>query len=268
MKAAATSPHFPFLECLLVSLLLPAAASAWILYLGGGAMSWDTYNHHLYLGAQALHGSRLSYDVFAVGGMSCQYPLGYAPLVALMEAGASGTATFITLAALAGLIGPAMWFIHWRLVPGGRMDDIALRVMGCLLAFSGVLWWKVVSQSSNDMIALVPGLWSVALCTWAPSLGPSRQRQFYAYCAIAGALAGLSVVIKLTMFVAPVAAAVLIVLANLPLSIRVRGLAVFVAGMLVCGMVTGGAWALDSWRACGSPVFPFLQELFSLLPRV
>ena len=225
-------------------------------------MSWDTYNHHIYLGAQALHGSRLTHDVFAVGGMSCQYPLGYAPLVALTEMGVSGKVTFMTLAALAGLMSPAIWLLHWQLVPGRRGQDVAVRIMGCALAFSGVLWWKVVSQSSNDMVALVPGLWSIAICGWAASAESVRRGPFYVLCVIAGALAALAIVIKLTMFVAAVAAIVLIILSNTPFPARGRGLSVFVIAMITCSVLLGHAWSLDSWKACGSPVFPFFQGFF------
>lgn len=84
---------FRVAEPVVVTLVFFFAAMVWVA-VQGGAVTWDTFNHHLYLGRQAIEGSRLTHDYFAAGSMSCQYPLGYAPLVAMLDAGFSGRPFF------------------------------------------------------------------------------------------------------------------------------------------------------------------------------
>lgn len=265
MMRSEEEARFPWPEWTAVSLALPLAAAAWIVHLGGGSVSWDGYNHHVYLGMQALHGPRLMLDVFAVGGMSCQYPLGYAPFAALMEAGFSGAVIFAVLAIIAGLMAPAIWLIQWQIVRGTEPSAVALRIMGCLLAFTGILWWKVLGQSSNDLIALVVGLWSVALGAIAMELSTNQRRHFYVLWAIAGALAGAALVIKLTMFIAPCAAAAFLALSPQRLLTRAYALGCAALTASLSALVLGREWAFEAWKACGTPVYPFLEQFFSQL---
>lgn len=266
MRNTRSDVRLLWLEFFAVTILTPLVAGIWIQSLGGGVLSWDSYNHHVVLGMQALHGSRLQHDVFALGGMSCQYPMGYAPMAAMLEAGITGKVMFTALAAMAGLAGPAFWLIVWRVVPGRGVEPIALRVLATALAMSGVLWWKVLPQSSNDMLALVPGIWSVACGILALCLDERRWRTFYTLCLAAGALSGIAVAIKLSMFVAPLAALLPLVMVPSSLKSKLISLSAFLVGAIIAVWVCAADWALDSWLACGTPVYPFLREIFSQFP--
>lgn len=255
--------QFPLAEFFLVSISLMLSAMGWVA-LQGGAVTWDTFNHHIYLGRQAIDGSRLLYDYFAAGSMSCQYPLGYVPLVALLDYGLSGTAIFQVLTFLAALYAPASWLIMWCVVPSSGKTAVLLRITGTCLAFSGVLWWKVLTQTSNDALGMSLSIWCVALSMlcidrdrWV-----SRTRWRLLICILSGALAGLALVVKMTQFIGVLAALCILLFAETHRQERLKFIAFFGVTATAVAFATGWSWGLDSWRACGSPIYPFMLDYF------
>lgn len=255
--------RFPLGEFLWVSISFILAAMGWTA-LQGGAVTWDAFNHHIYLGRQALEGSRLQHDYFAVGGMSCQYPLGYAPLVAMLDAGWPGMGIFQVLTLLAALCGPACWLITWCVMPSPDRAARWLRLAGTFLALTGVLWWKVLAQTSNDAIGMSLAIWSVALamlCVGGPWWA-SRARLRMVICGMAGMLAGLGFVIKLTQFIAIIAAFSILLFINARWSERLKCVICFGMAATAVTLAVGTSWGYDSWRACGSPIYPFMLDYF------
>lgn len=257
------STGLPWWEWGLISAFFVLIAVAWVTW-QGGAVVWDAFNHHIYLGRQALEGPRLHLDHFAVGGMSCQYPLGYAPLALMLDAGWSGAAMFQMLAVLSALCAPACWLILWCVVPGRDVQSMALRVAGTVLAMSGVLWWKLLTQTSNDGLGMMLEMWGLALALvcvdgkrWV-----SRSRLRLLVCALAGFFVGIGFVVKLTQFVGVLAAASVLLFADTGWSCRLKLLIVFTATVILTILLTGGVWGTATWSACGTPIYPFMLDYF------
>ena len=261
---------FRVAEPVVVTLVFFFAAIVWVA-VQGGAVTWDTFNHHLYLGRQAIEGSRLNHDYFAAGGMSCQYPLGYAPLVAMLDAGLSGETIFQVLALMAAVSGPACWLAAWCVVPFAGIEALALRLTATVLALSGVLWWKLLAQTSNDAIGMSLAIWAVALALLCVdgAWWTSHQRLRWAICGLAGALAGLALVIKLTQFVGIAAALCILLFAKGRWIDRIKCLSFFCIAAISVIFWAGGSWGYEAWRACGSPIYPFMLDFFqSRVPGV
>jgi len=267
MRSAATvdTAALPLAEWAGISVLLMAAMVGWVMMQGGGALTWDAFNHHIYLGRQALEGSRLLWDYFAAGEMSCQYPQGYAPLVAMLDAGWSGTAVFAVLTLLAALSVPACWLITWSLLPSRSNSAMGLRLAGTVLANSSVLWWKLLEQTSNDAIGMMLAIWAVALVMLCVDAArwQGRAKGRFALCALAGGLAGLAFVVKMTQFIGVLAAFCILLFLEGRWSERVKYILCFGLAALLISVAVGWSWAMDSWRACGSPIYPFMLDYFS-----
>jgi hypothetical protein len=264
---------FPWQECLLVSAAGLLVTLWWIYRNGSGTFGWDELNHHIYLGRQALEGSRLQWDYFGASGQSCQYPQGYAPMVAMLDAGWSGMAMFMALGAISALAVPACWLIAWSMVPGRGAASAQLRITTTVLAFCSAIWWPFLLQTSNDLMSTMLGLWSIALALVCVAGGdgkgvtkPGARTAIYA---LAGAFAGVAFLVKLTLALAGVGAIAVVLMADDSLGVRLKNTAVFcLAGVAAFLALGGGWWAWESWRACGSPVYPFMVDTFrGLLPQ-
>ena len=263
---------FPWRECLLVSAAGLLIIWGWIIWQGSGQVEWDTLNHHFYLGRQAIEGSRLQWDYFGASGQSCQYPQGYAPLVAMLDAGWSGMMIFLVLGTISALAVPACWLVTWCIVPGQGAKPAQLRIATTALGFCSAIWWGFLVQTSNDLLAAMLGLWALALALVCVPGGsgqgvrkPGTRTAIYA---LAGVFAGVAFLVKLTLVIAGVGAMAVIFMANDSLGARLKNTAVFcLAGMAAFLALGGGWWAWESWRACGSPVYPFMADTFrGLLP--
>lgn len=243
-----------------ISIMVPMV---WVA-IQGGSVTWDAFNHHIYLGRQAIHGSRLLYDHFAVGGMSCQYPLGYAPLAGLLDAGWSGTAIFQALTFLAALCIPACWLIIWTIIPSGGKLALSIRIAGIALAMSGVLWWKLLTQTSNDTLGMTLAMWSIALSMLCidGEYWTAHPRLRLVACAIAGAFSGLGLVVKLTQMTALLAAFSILFFVKTNHTKRLQLMISFGLTAAAVTLITGWSWGYDSWKACGSPIYPFMLDFF------
>lgn len=254
----------PLLEFLFISALLIPLPTLWVLWLGGGTISWDALNHHLYLGRQAIYGSRLSQDLFAAGSMTCQYPLGYAPLAFMLDAGWSGHLIFIVLTMISSLIIPAGWLIAWTLYPIQDRVGFLVRTSCIILLTTSVLWWKLLTQTSNDAIGFTLSLWSFALLTlcFRKFETPSGKYAIFSICMISGILAGLAFIVKMTFFVAVLACFCIFFFLNGNVKERMKYATAFGLTVAITCIIAGGEWAFLTFRECGSPIYPFGVDFF------
>lgn len=251
----------PSAEFIIVASLTIIPTVLWVIYTGG-TISWDAMNHHLYLGREALYGSRLSIDEFAVGGMSCQYPLSYAPLVAMLDAGWSGTAIFSTLALFSSLSAIAIWIVLRVIVIGDSISLALVRCLGALIACSGTLWWQMMVQTSNDAISATVILIAFSLAFYCHNKSSDFRFCLTIY-GIAGALSAIAVLAKMTQVIG-----VLSILCVIPFLATSWQRKFFVASAFfsvfsVTLLVLGWKWGREIWNACGSPVHPFGIQFFS-----
>lgn len=246
---------FPVIEFGLFSFSFILAAVFWVSW-QGGAVTWDAFNHHVYLGRQALNGSRLHHDYFAVGSMSCQFPMGYAPLVAMLDAGWSGNLIFQVLAALAALCAPACWIIAWSIYPEQGIQGTLIRIGVCVLALTGTLWWKTLAQTSNDGLSMTLAIWAVALSvlgTTHITSGSSHK----IICGLSGFFAGLGFIFKLTQFIGIIFAGLIYFFQHAGWRRRLMSVTMYSIAVFATIMTFGLQWAFDAWLACGSPVYPY-----------
>jgi len=229
---------------------------------GGASVTWDTLNHHVYLGWIAEH-HRFDKDVLAAGWQSHQYPYLYWPVYKLATSGASGVTAGVAFALLQSLAVPPVWLVARSVCPGDGADDIALRWLSVALAFAGCVTLSLVDTSSNDLLAGIPFLWAIALGLMAHEQGGARSvRHSTGLVALSGLLAGISVALKLS---------------NGPLVLALPPVWLLGAGSSKSAMahvVTGGAavllgfglayapWGWQMWEQYGNPVYPFYDRSF------
>ena len=240
---------------------VPASLAATILLLSvllGPDASWDFRNYHLY-------------DAFAL----LRKPdwLDLAP---------AQRQTFN--APMADL--PAFW-LRLRLNDWPRLLDAVLAIPGAVAA---ILAWAIGRTVQRDdgawgqISLLLALLFGVTGAAGLPTLGTSmsempagcfmlagllillraldRERRSVPFAA-AGLLFGAALGLKLTQAIfVPAAAASLLLCARGPIGRRLMLAALFCTGAAAGGVVTAGAWWLHLLRLTGSPVFPYMNQLF------
>lgn len=249
-------------ECLLAWAVMALLMQGFIWWAGGNA-SWDFLNHHVYLGRQWLQGQRLSHDLMAAGIMVCQNPIGYAPLVAMLDAGWSGNAVFAAHVFFYSLLAPASWLLAWLLVPERGGQAVLIRVGLVALACTGSLHWRLMTQTSNDVMAFTLVFAGVVLLAWALEQarwqGAWRQRLLWV--ALAGAVLALASLVKLSsVFGVAVATALLLFMQGSWRQKTGLWLACLLGGLLMVALA--GDWLWTAWRYCGSPLHPFGMDWF------
>lgn len=256
-RVARISPKKEFLvtNTVIISLLI-----AWVL-LTGGTVSWDAMNHHLYLGREMLYGSRLRIDEYAIGVMSCQYPLGYLPLVAMLDAGWSGNSIFTALALLSSISIPACWIISWVIIPSSELKFVLIRTLSTVVASVGVVWWQMLIQTSNDGFSTALVTLAFALMFFAFNPGVTI-RQLALLSVIAGVLSAIAISIKITHLIAVVGVLMVFIFIPFPIRIRFSAMALY-SLVLACALtLISYYWAMEIFDACGSPIHPFFLEFF------
>jgi len=217
------------------------------LYLGGVGLSWDAFNHHIYLGWAATS-SRLAIDVWAAGSQSYQYPYLFVPAFQLMQAGVPGEVAGTILCAVQALIIPPVWLVARKCIDGSEPVDRVIRIAVVVLAITSSLPLSLVSTTSNDLLSAIPMMWGVAFLI-------GKNRDLFGVC-MCGCLIGISVAFKLSN--APVAAAVPLLFFFLPTTWRERIIRAFVCltGMVVGYWVAYLPWGYQLYREFGSFYYP------------
>lgn len=257
----------PWWEAIVITLMISGVAIMWILSLGGIALSWDSLNHHFYLGWMAVEGNRLRHDTFAAGSMSCQYPYAYAMLYWLQLAGATGTQAAMALAFPAFAAIPAVWLIAWTFLPSGGVTPLLQRAFWVALGFVSPLWWSLLDTTSNDLVSALPIAWAFALVGWcgarqlAPDSTISRQPWLLlGWYAWAGALTAVALMIKVSNVFAAIGMVVFLVTTARDLrSVVMQFVALCVGGGAIA-LLVWWPWARGVWVVCGSPIYPMLAD--------
>lgn len=231
---------------------------------GQVSVIWDALNHHVYLGWIAEH-PRFDRDFLAAGWQSYQYPYLYWPAYKLALAGVSGVTAGVALALLQSLAVPPVWLVARSLCPGDRAEDIALRWLGVVLAFSGGVTLSLGDTTSNDLLAGVPLVWAIALGFMANDVAGGSPRRRLGLVALSGLLAGLSVAFKLSNGPLALVMPVVWVLgpggaAGAAKRIAIGG----VATLLGCA-IAYAPWGWQMWHQFGNPVYPFQDPSFDPL---
>lgn len=265
----------PWGEAMAITLIISGVAITWIVSLDGLALSWDSLNHHFYLGWMAVRGNRLAQDTFAAGSMSCQYPYAYAMLYGLQLAGATGTQAAIALALPALAAIPAVWLIAWTFLPSNGVASQLQRALWVALGFVSPLWWSLLDTTSNDLLSTLPIAWAFALVGWrgacqlAPGPDVSAQSvRLLGWYVLAGSLAAVALMVKISHVFAVIGIAVLLVATSRNLRSCAMQLMALCVGGGAIAVVLWWPWARRVWFACGSPVYPMLTDWLRPLTRM
>lgn len=230
-----------------------SASLAWSA--GSFGLSWDTLNHHIYLGLVS-ESPRWQLDVAPAASQSYQYPYVYWLFYRLTLMGLSGREAAVLWAVFQTLcVVPPVWLASVHLICGNQTgwEGRALRFIGCLLGFISILVLSAVGGSANDLLAAVPLLWAVALAL-APSISLGRVM-------VCGALVGVSVAFKFSN----VLCLPLFLFALLDFSApRALVIRLAVAGVAAAGgfLAAYAPWGWQLWQQFGNPFFPHLESFF------
>lgn len=249
-------------ELALVVVLAWAALLAFTVSAGGMRLSWDALNHHVYLGWVADR-PRFDKDFLAAGYQSLQFPYLYWPLYKLAIGGYSAVVAGVVLATLHLLAVPAVWMIARVCVPGTDWGAVFMRGLAVGLAFLTGAVLSLFDASSNDLLAAIPLIWSIALALRAATpQAPMRDPLWLVL--LSGLLAGASVACKFSNGPIAVLMPLLWAFAAAPgWPKRVRNVAI---GCLAAGagaLVVYGYWGWQLWQHFGNPIYPFADGLFA-----
>lgn len=229
--------------------------------LGGIGLSWDALNHHIYLGWIADK-PRFDRDFMAAGSQSLQYPYLYWPVYKLAAAGASGVLTGIVLASLHWLAAPPIWLLTRHFISGVDAYSVAMRAMALLLAFLSPVVISLFDSTSNDLLAVIPFVWALAIALYPHDLrGETHHWLIGAW--LSGVLAGMSVAFKLSN--GPMAVLLPLIWFFHSPADRIRWLRSVVGGLGVLAgfALTYGPWAAQLWVHVGNPIYPFCDSCFA-----
>jgi hypothetical protein len=247
--------------------------AAWLAFVaiplsqGGIGVSWDALNHHIYLGWTADQ-HRLDQDFLAAGYQALTFPYLYWPVYKLAAAGASGTWTGVVLATLHLFVVPPLWMMSRTCIPGEGWFEVTMRAMSVTLAFLSGVVLSMFDSTSNDLLAAVPLVWSLAFALQATSSIRARQLPARQAVMLSGLLGGVAVACKLS---------------NGPLAILLPALWLFSGGhsrerltstayaciAAVTGfLLTYGYWGWQLWSRFGNPIYPFYDSAFEPLRRL
>lgn len=261
----------PWVEACLCTIVLAIVSGAWLVSLGGLSLSWDALNHHFYLGWMAVEGSRLDWDRFAAGSMSCQHPIAYAPVFLLQRYSLSGMHAAMALALPAIMSAPAIWLIAWTLFPLRDRVGLITRFFCVVLAFISPLWWSLLDNTSNDIISALPMIWAFSLVVWRAAcdldspLDKFRLKFAYffqeAWWVMAGFMVGLALSLKISHIFSALGLATISLFSSDRFSDAIRRILMLTLGFTCAVILFWWPWAHDIWKHCGSPIYPMFTDL-------
>lgn len=221
--------------------------------LRGQDTNWDLRNYHLYNAWAWLNG-RIATDLAPAQLQSYFTPLLDVPYYLLVQHAPAPVAG-VFLGILHGLAFLPLCWIAWRILAGEQERGRK----AFLLALAGMCGGAFLSELGNTMgdastAALVLGALALAL----PSAGGWASRTV----ALAGALLGTAVALKLTNALYAVALGLAVLAAPLPWRVRLRALAVLVAMSLLAFALLAGPWFYRVWNTFGNPLFPQFNSWF------
>lgn len=227
-------------------------------------LSWDALNHHVYLGWTAEQ-HRFDRDFLAAGYQSFQSPYVNWPLYKLAATGWSGPAAGAVLATLQCVVVWPVWMIARSCMPGSTVFDVAMRLLGVILALLCGVALAAFGSSMNDLLAAVPFAWAVALAVEPiarTEMTPAAGRR---YIALSGLCVGIAVAAKLSS--GPLATLMpgLWFAAGRGVRGRLTVVAIGTMAAVVGLLAVYGYWGWLLWQRTGNPVYPFYDHYFWLL---
>lgn len=223
----------------------------WTLLVGKD-VSWDVFNHQLYLPFSLVSG-RYATDLFAAGPQSYQNPLGYLPFYGLV---AANLPSWLIGCLLALAHASAAWPLHqmacalWGTAPAER----TVRCLAVAAAMAAPTFLIVAGTSSVDplcgclvLLALVPGL--------AP-------RPLLTHWLWGGLALGLAIAIKPTNLAFALAIGVVLAIRGAAKEMTWVEFATFAGAAAMALLLGAGFWSAWLWRSFDSPVFPLFNQFF------
>ena len=234
------------------------------LYLGELGLSWDSLNHHIYLGWVA-DAPRFDKDHAAASNQAYQYPYLYWPVYKLAISGFSGQAAGVVLATLHLITVPPVWMVARALIPDQNGYGVTMRAAAVLLGYISAVPLKMLESTGNDLLAAAPFLWAIALAFQAIAQpAPINDTRITRTALIAGLLAGLAVTLKLSHGPLAVLLPMLFVFCDGPWLARAKWVVLCAAGIFVGFVVSYGYWGYQLWIQFGNPIYPFYDGYFQL----
>jgi hypothetical protein len=235
------------------------------LSLGRLGLSWDTVNHHIYLGWVA-DSPRFDKDYAAASTQAYQFPYLYWPVYKLAIYGFSGQAAGVVLATLHLFTVPPVWMIAKVLIPAQGAYAMSMRFAAVLLAFMSAVPLKMLESTSNDLLAAAPFLWAIALALHGiVQPAPVNDSRITRTALIAGLLAGLAVTFKLSNGPLAVLLPLLFVFCSGRWASRAKWVVLCALAVFVGFIITYGYWGYQLWLQFGNPIYPFYGGYFDLL---
>lgn len=261
---SSSSPIWLRYELLLILLLSWAALASIPLRLNGLGISWDTINHHIYLGWIADK-PRFAFDFLAASYQSYQFPYLYWPIYKLSNLGFSGPWAGFVLAVLQLPVVPAIWIIVKTGIPGNLVVDAILRGLGVALGLISTVILAQFDATSNDLLAAIPLVWSIALALCATNPAASswitpRQATIWS-----GALSGIAVACKLSNGPLAILLPLLWFFSASNFKIKVTNIVLSGIAAIAGFVAVYGYWGWQLWENFGNPFFPFYHSLFAPL---
>ncbi len=236
-------------------------ASGYVLFFGlfscykGGDGSPDFLYYHLYNGYVAVTGGRPQ-DIAAAGMQSYFYPGLDALYYRLFEALNDHPLILEFLLGLPyALAAWLVWRIGCKVLPDDWPGREALAGAFALFGMTGAAGFATIGTTMSEVVPSLPML--AALAIWV------EHRRNWRWLGAVGALAGLSVALKLTLLPSFVALLVVVALAEVRRPIAALRAALMFGGTgLVAALVVAGPWLLHNWQLTGNPIFPNFNDVF------
>lgn len=231
---------------------------------GGIGLSWDSLNHHIYLGWVASE-ARFDRDYFAAGSQSYQFPYLYWPIYQMTQWRWPGWLAGVVWASLHALVSFPLWHCARTFISEGGVDAAVYRVAAVVLGVGGILVLRAAETTGNDLLAAYPLIWACALSWRQAAMGheASGKRAVLKAAVLIGLLGGLSAALKLSNAILAPLLLLLFFMWPQPWRARLSGAAVCMCSMTLGFLVAYGWWGWQLWKYFGNPLFPFGDFLFS-----
>ncbi|WP_439333511.1 hypothetical protein [Xanthomonas hortorum] len=242
-----------------------AAAAFAVLLLGavlslglGQDANWDLRNYHLYIG-DAWANNRLGADL-----APAQMQSYFSPLLDVMHAWLMlqlpGPVVGLLLGALHALVFIPVAAVAWRVLS----NEPRRAQWAPLLAVAGMCSAVFLSElggTMGDTASAIPVLAALAIMLLAQARASQGVRVVHLW-AVAGALIGLAVSLKLTNGLYALALAPAVLCDGGRLRSRVLGLSVLSGVAALVLVLVAGPWYWQVWQHLGNPLFPQFNGVF------
>lgn len=233
---------------------------------GGFGMSWDTQNHHIYLGWVATQ-ARFEQDYFAASTQSYQFPYLYWPVYQMTKWRLLGWQAGVIWALMHSLVAIPLWVMAKALIPSPGKEAAVYRLAAVLLGVFNILVLRAPETPVNDVLAAIPYVWAVAIGLWGIRDGTdgSVSSASLSLVACMGGLGGLSVALKLSNGVLVLMLPFMCMAFNGSVRQKIWAFFACVLSASLVFAVVYGWWGWQLWVHFGNPVFPFYDAAFEPL---